>query len=300
MKNQLFSFIVLLTICSFSNSHYSFGQSKCTVTDTEIINAAKANLQNYINGISDHYDDFGFNDTTEFDKAVIGIPYQYAEITDTFFSDKEFINDRCYVNLVNEWFVSILVDSEIRCFINFVCKGDTLNYIGGGASYLARNFNYTEKYFNIPDGLKRILLSSDELLGCACFYLTTFDSTNNNYEFYPELNASSKTKCTPQKWYQRYKSLNELFVSYKTGVFPDAINTLSLFDNNNSTFPIKPNTTVSIKIFNLQGQLIVTDQFTNDNFSVYLLNKDKRLNPGLYFYEIQSNPSIFKGKFLVQ
>ncbi|HPR31622.1 MAG TPA: hypothetical protein PLK12_05995 [Prolixibacteraceae bacterium] len=188
--------------------------------DREVIDCAQENLERYLHSIRMDLPSFGFNSVDEFDRIVIGHPYERQYLSPYFTTDTAYVSDERYFYSTYWWHVPLYVDDTIRSFIDVIVRDNELRYLGGGAKNLAVHLDRTEKHYAIPDSLKRATLFPEDHAGeSSCGYITAYDSLAHRYALYPiimDFNEWCETHYPP---FQPYCTFRNYFISRHTGEY---------------------------------------------------------------------------------
>lgn len=178
---------IILSNTLFGNNLYS--QYSITSNPEAFNEAVYKGIEKYIEKIpTGKESDFGFNSTDEFERMVIGEPYQICILDENSFTES-FQSDT--FQLINRWSVPILIENEYRCFIDIVYDGNSFKAVGFGLHELADDLGIYEKSFPHKDKKEKILFINNYLMT----YCIAIKNESYLLEFYPfrKLNCDNKS-----------------------------------------------------------------------------------------------------------
>jgi hypothetical protein len=306
MKSQI-SLIVFLGLLSFGTC---LAQNNRIISDKEVLDTAKANLNRFIESIDGSFKNFGFNSKEEMNKITLGPPYETVFLSSEFIKYPVFVDGKNYFTKENFiWEVPLIVDNTIRVFLRVLYSNDTLKYIGGGGSDFCQYINGCEKKYSIPKDGKRYLLIPEILYPCE-FIVLRNDSVNT-CKLYPVRKDVEGNDCTSDVSYNRHNSMADFFNTYKTKIYTSAVdkeNYFSQFEfypNPLNTFGILkgivPQSVLKaeIVIAACNGQVLLRNQINERGLINLIVNRETFPASGIYFYKITLDGTSTSKKIIV-
>ncbi|MBN1925586.1 MAG: T9SS type A sorting domain-containing protein, partial [Prolixibacteraceae bacterium] len=231
--------------------------------------------------------------------------------SDYFMSDSLFIQSGRYFSSKNEWFVPLYVNDKICSFMFVYVHDNLLRYGGGGEKPFAEDVDYTEKYFAIPENLKRSFLFPENHAGIGdCGFITAFDSLSHRYSLYPIITGFDEYCNLHYAPYEQYHSFRNYFISYHSGEYynPEpkskvAASDWYFFPNPFSDglylqVPVERLNAegVTLNFYNLNGKQLFEENIETYSLYEYPVPMSVFPSEGIYLYTISDGDSIYTGK----
>ena len=306
MKSQII-LIAFLNLFCFSTC---LAQSNRVISDEEVLDTAKANLNRFIELIDGGFKNYGFNSKEEMDKVILGPPYETVFLSSEFIEDSVYVDGKNYFTKENFiWDVPLIVDSTIRVFLRVLYSNDTLKYIGGGGAGFCQYVDRCEKKYVIPKDGKRYLLIPEILYPCE-FIMLRNDSVNM-CKLYPVHKDVEGNDCTIDISYNKHSSMADFFNTYKTKIYTstdDKTNSSFQFEfypNPLNTFGILkglvPQSVLKaeIVIADCNGRVLLRNQINERGLIKMTVNIDTFPANGIYFYKITLDGKSTSKKIIV-
>jgi hypothetical protein len=177
-------------------------------TNEEVIACANEKLSHFISLIRmDNIKDFGFNSSSELDQILLGTPFLNLYLTTAFKNDTDYDCFDKYIINYNSWKVPLMVDDDIRCFLEIYVENDSLYCPGGGGSDFAKRVNDCEKKYGIESEKKYLILEHDYSVGSFIM-----KGSEDDFNIYP-IGDSLYFNC--KEAYKVHNSFRDLFYSFR-------------------------------------------------------------------------------------
>lgn len=302
--------IILTVFLSLLNFSTCFAQNNRLISDEEVLDTAKANLDWFIGRIDGSYKDFGFNSKEEMNDIQLGAPYEVVFLSSEFVADSVFIEGKNYFVKDNyAWNVPLIVDNTIRCIQKVIYHNDTLRATGGGGAHFCQFIDRCEKQYTISEDGKRYLLLPEIIYQCE--FIMLHDDLNNTSKLYPVRKDIEGYECTIDVSYNNHNSVEDFFNTYKTKIYTSTIDKINfsgqfeLYPN-----PIKYNGIIKgiipqsilkadIKIFDYSGKVLFDNRIKDRGFIKIDINNEIFPNSGIYFYRITLDGISITEKLIV-
>jgi hypothetical protein len=306
MKSQI-NLIAFLGLFCFSTC---LAQNNRIISDEEVLDTAKANLNRFIESIDGSFKNYGFNSKEEMDRVILGPPYESVFLSSEFITDSVFVDGKNYFTDENFiWNVPLIVDNTIRVSLRVLYSNDSLRYIGGGGAGYCQFIDRCEKKYAIPKEGKRYVLLPEILYPCA-FIVLRNDSVNT-CKLYPIHEHVEGNDCTNDISYNKHNSVADFFNTYKTKIYTSTVDkTISssqfeFYPNPLNTFGILkgivPQSVLKaeIMIADCNGQVLLRNQINERGLINITVNKDTFPASGIYFYKITMDGISISKKIIV-
>ena len=208
MKLKIYSTILVLSIFILSNSFSQTTQNKY------ISDAAGKSLKSFLDKIPVGKEKlYGFDDRSEFNRAITGSIYCVYTLNQDFFSD-EIIADKNYFKPTDEWRVAVVVDGKYRSFITVSLVNNKFKADNLGGNGLAIEIQDLQK--NLAYATNSISILRIYQLKCDfVFDSSLLNDKSNAFKVYPlqsaqNITASIDLKSRNDAGYMIMDVLNEM------------------------------------------------------------------------------------------
>lgn len=304
--------IILTVFGGFLNftTNNCLAQNNRIISDEEVLNAANAYLDHFVESIDGQYREFGFIQKEDMYNVQLGAPYEVLFLSSDFVTDSLFIEEKNYFTNENHiWEVPLIFEDTIRCSIKVIYANDSLRAVGGGGAYFCQFLDNSETKYLIPQEGKRYLLLPEVIYMCEFIMLR---DSNSSFKLYPiRKDIEGYVDCTNDISYNKYNSVEGFFNTYKTKIYTSVINKVKssykfeIYPNPLSTNGILqgfiPQTIVKadFKIFDCIGKALFQSQIKERGEIKIVINREIFSTGGIYLCKITLDRETISKKIMV-